>query len=307
MKAKKYGLDTDHLGFKAAGWQMAIDSLARVFPRPINRDSCENRWRRIRVEWPLWEKHIQQVSNWNWDPERGTYVSIGNIMDDYFNTHPEMKPFRHRGPSHQELKRQLFRGRLASTTYVAGVMTTVTQMNGESNQQKRSQVAQSNGPEVISTVEPNIPASAAPITSAPAGRSDPPAAQSQKKASTSTASSAPRDRERDRPSKRARYTDLATAMTDVGDSILLSSRMLAQAISPYQRASREFLREMNDILPGSWKDSSGRIPLSKYSPFLRALSDPNNSITYIALMDCPKVDRFAFLSSIVDSEVLREQ
>ncbi|WEW56352.1 hypothetical protein PRK78_001795 [Emydomyces testavorans] len=98
LEAQRKGLDGINGNFKNAAWTLAVARVQSVTRQSITKEICNNRWRKFKSVWKLWEKHKSQVSGWTWAPELETLASDPEVMDAYFAAHADMEMFRHRGP-----------------------------------------------------------------------------------------------------------------------------------------------------------------------------------------------------------------
>ncbi|EER28875.1 hypothetical protein D8B26_000600 [Coccidioides posadasii str. Silveira] len=297
IQAKGEGLDKGNGNFRIRGWEITVSKVQELTKQPMTREICENRWRKMKRTWKLWEQHKASTSDWTWDPAREAFVNQREVMDVYFNAHPEMEVFRDQGLMHKDMIERILPGGYVPRPYGTRMMRVQPQSG-------QREVAPADRPETISPAEnPTLPSGHVDTANNTYPLPAPAIPAIQKRSATDSAPATAADQSQ----KRLRANNLGTGILTAGD-ILTSGDALAEParelaaalIPPYQRASSEFLKEMDLILPASWRDGeTSRIPFSKYCVVLKALQDPFASETYIALLSRPRDDRIEFIMNII--------
>ncbi|KAI1974863.1 hypothetical protein LOZ53_002408 [Ophidiomyces ophidiicola] len=288
VEARKQSLDTLNWNFRAAGWSIAVSLVQQSTDQPMTREICDNRWRKIRTIWRLWERHKKQVADWTWNSHIETYVHNVEVTRDYFDRHPDLQIFRAHGPAHMDLLEKLMYGNPTSEDHDE---SRVEISNGD---KERLEPVEPENP----TPSPALPAITKPLYQpdpiAPTGIPAPPMVISQVANQIPPPIPTPTD---DRFQAESR---LVNALITYGNILVETSRGISTSmVSPFQTACTEFVKEADQLLPLSWRNETGRVPYSRYSVILKALRDPLVSQTYISLRHCPIEDRREWIMDVL--------
>ncbi|KLJ11883.1 hypothetical protein EMPG_12976 [Blastomyces silverae] len=287
MDAKKRGLETDNGNYKRVVWRMVIDAVSQRTNQYITKEICDNRWRGIKTTWKKWCKHQQQISGWAFCQERMTYVNGIEVTSLYFNQHPDMRQFQHRGPAYPEITRELLDGRLATGGYQAR------------QQSRREEMRNENSREVGTAEELTLTPTPTPapfLTPTPTPVAETPIASSQSSIRVSTESSSTQNQ----PLKR-KFADSIDALREVIRDSATAKLISIEQPGDIERATRLFLSEVQELLPRDWK-VDGRIPYSRYSKIPLLFRDPNISGLYLGYSAGSMEDRRSFILTLFDSE-----
>ena len=127
LVAKQEGLEGSDVGnFRGPAWERAIKAVQSVTSQPINREICDNRWRRFKRNWALWAKHRSQVLGWAWDENLETYVTDEAAADAYYRENPEMLCFRFHGPTFRPQLEILLDDKDSAGRYAKGINRLMT-------------------------------------------------------------------------------------------------------------------------------------------------------------------------------------
>ncbi|KAL2371261.1 hypothetical protein RJ035_004115 [Blastomyces gilchristii] len=269
LDAKKDGWETDNGNFKTYGWNMAVEAVRRATYQTVNKNNLDNRWRSNKHTWQLWMKHKNQISGWTWCADRETYINDPEVMNEYFQHHPDMVIFQHQGPAFRELNEQLLDGKLATGQYAVGSRAMRRQLGIDDDLYPPSSSASNYLPRVSGT----------------------------------TADSPSPERKRLRKGKNEAYAEpilgLGSVLREMNKEILNALREVPEKAP--EKATRLFLQEVNEILPEDWKDSDEVIPYRRYAAILRIFaSNPAMAQVYLGFSNSSKEQRCAFIMDILE-------
>ncbi|OJD19677.1 hypothetical protein AJ78_00409 [Emergomyces pasteurianus Ep9510] len=278
LDAKKNGWGTDNGNFKSVGWNMAVAAVKEVTSQSIIKVNCENRWRSIKRTWQLWTKHTSQTSGWTWDAARKTLQNSPDVMDTYFENHPEMEIFRHRGPANFELCEMLLSGKLATGQYATRHSALRRRFNQIINDDEEMQSISLNITPDTSIISPD---------------------------DSSTPASMPEGRKRVRKERvrKERAEIYAQSIDELGSFLQrmnseFNETMRASNIKAPERAMRFFLKEVDELLPEEWK-VDGTIPYERYAKIPDIFANSAWSSVYLGFSDSSIEQRRGFIMNLL--------
>jgi hypothetical protein len=310
LRAKKLGMDGKDGCFHRSGWDMAISGVRKATNQPVTREICDNRWRKFKSIWKLWNEHNSRVSKiWTWHGKWETYVTEEPASSEYFKVYPEMIRFRQYGPPYRDKLEELLDG-----GPVLGRYATSGGMDLLRDRALMDSLPKTRGPRLMSEEERDSHSPTPTSTPAPTPRPSPilvpdndvtmsismPTPSTRQPSGTyeHRSSSARRASSFNNPPLADIVAQLATAVrgSDPSNSPQLAESIaqLAAAVKesnaslrdcyrpPYERAVELFRQEQDRLLPEAWK-VCGRFPLQRIVNVLRILQLPSMSETFLAL------------------------
>ncbi|KAL1973882.1 hypothetical protein VTN31DRAFT_5442 [Thermomyces dupontii] len=264
LAAKRDGLDTDGENFKGPGWIITVLSVKATTNQPVNRELCENCWRKIKQNWRLWLEHKGKISGWgcDWDDEEETLVAERSVAEAYFREHPEMRGFRDGPPENKKKLEEIMEG-----VRFADWKTRATRLSMAVEQ--RTSAADSLGNDALQTDDrPNLNHKRSAMSVA------------------SNASSKKGEKEGNNEDKdnNGGKSSLAESIDRLGNQIAGSTLINAQTSDEtVSKAMAALMDDLDNIIPDDWKDDGGNVPFDKVAPFYSLMEHPIRARAYLHL------------------------
>lgn len=113
LDAQNKGLQTDNTAYKASGWQLALEAIQKCTTYSVQLLQVKSKHDSQKKDWKVWKEFTGQ-SGFGWDDETGIPTSDEDILEAYFDAHPEARKFREKPLAFASKLAILLNGHLAT-------------------------------------------------------------------------------------------------------------------------------------------------------------------------------------------------
>jgi hypothetical protein len=113
IDAQTQGLQTDNAAYKSAGWQMALDAVQECTLYTVQLQQIKSKHDAHKKDWKAWKEFCNQ-SGFGWDSEKGVPTASPEVLEAYFETHPQARKFREKPLAFADKLAILLDGHLAT-------------------------------------------------------------------------------------------------------------------------------------------------------------------------------------------------
>jgi hypothetical protein len=92
IEARSNGLQTEAT-YRPAGWQMALDAVQKITSYPVELRQIKSKHDTHKKDWKIWKDFCGQ-SAFIWNAQKGVPTGPPEVLEAYFEAHPEARKFR---------------------------------------------------------------------------------------------------------------------------------------------------------------------------------------------------------------------